>query len=81
MGSKRENNKIGPGGGEMLFIHLNSISVDDKIATNSASVIICENPIVSSTLNVILWAEDDVFGSTYWIALALNNDIIGTEFS
>ena len=79
--SEREDDKIGPGGGKMLFIHLNLISDNDKIATDSASVIISENPIVSSSLDIVVWAEDDVFGPTYWITLALHNGVIGTEFS
>ncbi len=79
--SEREDNKIGPSGGKMLFIHLNSIYINEKIATDSASVIIRENPIVSSSQDIVVWAEDDFFGFTYWIPLALNNGVIGTEYS
>jgi hypothetical protein len=52
--SEREDNKIGPSGGKMLFIHLNSIYINEKIATDSASVIIRENPIVSSSQDIVV---------------------------
>lgn len=78
---EREDNKIRPGGGEMFFVHLDPILVKNKIATCLSSEVISENPVVTSSVNIIEWAKYDVVGSVYRISSALHDAIIRTKLS
>ncbi len=65
----------------MFFVHLNSVSFNNKVSTGPTSKVIGENPIVTISSNVIEWAENNVFCPSYSITLSLDYGVVGSELS